>query len=204
MDRREYNRQWCAANKERRAKRAAEYAAAHADEIREYQRKYHQEHAESLRAAGVEYRNRTREATSARNKAKYLADPEKFKQKATTRYEKKRPEIRAQAKEYYRRNEAAFKRRAAERRARIEQVTVGNPAEIERFYEAVAAAKSIRCYWCKKNVKRADRHVDHIIPLAGGGAHATANLCCACKTCNLKKHTKSPEKFSGQGELSLA
>lgn len=39
-------------------------------------------------------------------------------------------------------------------------------------------------------------HVDHIMPLALGGAHERANLQALCRTCNQRKHAKHPIQFA--------
>lgn len=50
------------------------------------------------------------------------------------------------------------------------------------------------CRWC--NVDCSERfHVDHVQPLAKGGAHAISNLCIACPPCNLKKNARDPAEF---------
>lgn len=49
-----------------------------------------------------------------------------------------------------------------------------------------------------------ERHLDHVIPLARGGADTVANLCVACEPCNRRKHSKLPEEYSGQAELQFS
>jgi len=169
----------------------------------EYHKQYSQAHVEERRKYAHEYGVTHKEAISAKNKSKYIANPKPFKDRATKRYNEKRDQIREQSKDYYRRNEAAVIARTRLREARIENATIGDVQEIEKFYEFVRSVKRIRCYWCKAFVPKRFRHVDHIFPLDAGGPHATANLCCSCRTCNLRKHIKLPEEFSGQGELRL-
>lgn len=42
----------------------------------------------------------------------------------------------------------------------------------------------------------ADRHVDHIVPLALGGGNGRDNLQILCKPCNLRKGAKDPIDFA--------
>jgi 5-methylcytosine-specific restriction endonuclease McrA len=51
------------------------------------------------------------------------------------------------------------------------------------------------CHWCGVRCAR-NYHVDHIIPLAKGGAHELTNLCIACPSCNLSKAAKDPIEFA--------
>ena len=38
-------------------------------------------------------------------------------------------------------------------------------------------------------------HIDHVIPISHGGANHPDNLVTACETCNLSKHSKTPEQW---------
>jgi 5-methylcytosine-specific restriction endonuclease McrA len=50
-----------------------------------------------------------------------------------------------------------------------------------------------KCVYCGS--QEAPFHCDHHIPQCLGGSNQVENLVTACKTCNLKKHGKSPEKW---------
>jgi len=93
-------------------------------------------------------------------------------------------------------------RRARKRGSAKEQTSEGR-ALSAAFYRKVKSAKQMRCHWCGRALKSNERHVDHIIPLVKGGAHALFNLCCSCPTCILKKSAKLPQEFSGQFEISF-
>ncbi|MFI8830536.1 HNH endonuclease [Streptomyces afghaniensis] len=41
-------------------------------------------------------------------------------------------------------------------------------------------------------------HVDHLVPLARGGAHSLSNLVPACQRCNTSKGAKDPYDFAGE------
>jgi 5-methylcytosine-specific restriction endonuclease McrA len=51
-----------------------------------------------------------------------------------------------------------------------------------------------RCYYCDKPLGRS-YHVDHKQPLSRGGSNNPSNLCCACPTCNLRKHDATEAEF---------
>lgn len=46
------------------------------------------------------------------------------------------------------------------------------------------------CPCCGVNMKRNDKHLDHIIPLSKGGKHSVSNAMILCSDCNLKKSNK--------------
>lgn len=53
-----------------------------------------------------------------------------------------------------------------------------------------------QCAWCGVNLLQQPFELDHIIPLAMGGKHATTNLTVSCPTCNRQKATQSPAQFA--------
>lgn len=94
-------------------------------------------------------------------------------------------------------------RRKARELSAQEGITSQERGAIQGFYREVYAARRIKCYWCKRNVAKPERQVDHIIALARGGLHRAINLCCSCRTCNISKCDKPPEAISGQPELFI-
>jgi 5-methylcytosine-specific restriction endonuclease McrA len=82
-------------------------------------------------------------------------------------------------------------------RHRAEQLgcKIGRRGPILKAYRRAVHASVILCYWCKRLTAPGERHVDHIEPLATGGAHAAGNLCVACTDCNLAKGDSSPIDF---------
>jgi 5-methylcytosine-specific restriction endonuclease McrA len=66
----------------------------------------------------------------------------------------------------------------------------------------VSKIKAVKCYYCGGWLK-GDYHIDHIVPLSKGGVHAYFNLCAACPTCNMSKHTKNVNDFIKTGQLEI-
>lgn len=50
-----------------------------------------------------------------------------------------------------------------------------------------------RCFYCKEKLDK--YHLEHKTPLSRGGTHTKANVCLACRDCNLRKHTMTAEEF---------
>lgn len=109
-----------------------------------------------------------------------------------------------QNKEYRARlAESRDARRRNNRRAAKAETTIENLAAADEVIAYIKTEPQLKCYWCKKITPKRSRHVDHIIPLSRGGAHAPHNLACSCRSCNLSKNAKMPEVFAGQYELAL-
>src|SRR4051794_14742919 len=98
---------------------------------------------------------------------------------------------------------AAYTRLANHRRrARLAGATVGtDQVAVADFERSMRAAARVRCYYCNRLVPKGKRTLDHIVPLARGGAHDVTNLCVACHHCNVTKSAKLPDEFNGQHVL---
>lgn len=57
-------------------------------------------------------------------------------------------------------------------------------------------AQGHRCAYCRADLKRAPKHVDHIVPLARGGSNGRANLQYLCASCNQSKSARDPADFA--------
>jgi 5-methylcytosine-specific restriction endonuclease McrA len=129
---------------------------------------------------------------SAEEKARLKAESQ-AKRRAYNRKYFSSPERREYVKDWKRRNPD----RINEHGRRRDAARLGNTVDLRgvaRFYKKAKCARLVRCYLCGKPVPKNDRHVDHIVPIAKGGAHAVFNLGVTCSFCNLSKHDKMPEE----------
>ena len=60
----------------------------------------------------------------------------------------------------------------------------------------IFAAQKGRCAYCKIDLTKTKKHVDHIIPLVSGGSNGRSNLQYACSDCNVRKNAKDPIAFA--------
>lgn len=60
----------------------------------------------------------------------------------------------------------------------------GWKAEIVSKEGSRATAWHVHCHWCRKVIIFSETTVDHVVPLADGGAHEPANMVPSCKPCN--------------------
>ncbi len=197
-------RKWQEANPERVKELGAAWRKAHPDYSKEYGREYRKAHPElklRKRKRGVR-KPRTPEQRAiaalwyAEKRRKLKLDPRwlaaraehlvrrESKKEATK--ERRRARVRAYQKEHpeiRRRNEA---NREAKKR--------GSGGKLSRgIYKRLLALQRGLCVICRIRLDK--YHLDHIIPLAGGGAHTDRNVQLLCPPCNLSKNAKHPVDF---------
>jgi 5-methylcytosine-specific restriction endonuclease McrA len=188
-------------NKEKRYAQQREWAKQHPDKILAYSRKFEATHKESRGTRHEKYYLKEKAARLAARPARLAENRKKRAAMRDANKEAVRLRKNAQARAW--RNKNPDRCRAISKLKKVRKINalVGDVAEIRQFYCDTLRAKYIRCYYCNKRVPRKERHIDHKIPLARGGAHAVENLCCACADCNMRKHTRTVEEFTGQLDL---
>lgn len=73
------------------------------------------------------------------------------------------------------------KNRKNRKTGRLPRGTISSIGEMQKW----------KCAICRKGIRK-QFHVDHINPLAKGGAHAPNNIQLLCPTCNVRKSSKDP------------
>lgn len=118
---------------------------------------------------------------------------------ASARYRQRYPRRRLESQRRYRRRyatrlrvESRLRARRRYRRARKAQA-IGwyGIHDVARIY----ATQRAQCFYCWRQL-HGRFHVDHKIPLARGGTNWPDNICCACSSCNLRKHAKTAAEFA--------
>jgi len=187
-----------------------EYQSKHRKELRAYYRKYHAKHRKRRNAESRQYYVEHREEILARNREYNAAHREekrvynheyyiKHRQERleySRQYEADHPEIRRNYRNKNRerrriynrqwatRNPDKMRAKWARRRARRKQAP-GNLTieEEQRLYELYD-----HCLCCDTTE---DLTLDHIVPLAEGGAHSFENCQILCRPCNSSKGTQT-------------
>lgn len=134
-----------------------------------------------------------KERINAARRAAYKQDPEKVLAVVRASREKRRKAHNAYQREYQRQRPEyviaiSQTRRARVRKATVERVTA---ADIRALY-----ARTPACPYCAVELTRANRCLDHVVPLARGGHHCLSNLIPSCRTCNAQKGDKLIEEWS--------
>lgn len=166
-----------------RAQRAAESPAEREERLAKRRLKRHgrshrihnpitEDRAEYARRKAREYYRRHRDERIAYQRARRDADPD-----AARAYER-----------------AVYARRSAKHQAsnRARERGMANPSRDTVAYEAVLRRDP--CAYCGA---RDEIQVDHVVPVAGGGANDWMNLTAACRACNRAKSAHGLLAFMG-------
>jgi 5-methylcytosine-specific restriction endonuclease McrA len=160
---------------------------------------------------GDEYRGKKRE----QQRSAYEKNPDQVNNR-TKRYRARNPDkARKQRQQWAAANhervrESAAKSRVKNREARL--AAVRNRRAKQRNAGGRHTAKDIaaisemqghKCAYCRISFRKAKRHVDHILPIALGGANDRSNLQLLCAPCNLSKQAKHPVDFAQSRGLLL-
>ncbi|HEY0169889.1 MAG TPA: HNH endonuclease, partial [Pyrinomonadaceae bacterium] len=111
-------------------------------------------------------------------------------------YYKRNPEkVREAGKAYKAANREKCNDASALRRAR-QRTTQTVP--IRRA--DIAARDGLACYLCGLALTLAPKmpntaQLEHVTPLSRGGTHTPENVKLACKPCNFRKHTSTPDEY---------
>ena len=162
-----------AANPEKYKQAAAERRARDPKAVREADRKYREANAERIRVTQLAYRETRRAEKREYARAYRAAHPEKAK---------------AAVDAWYAANPEAMKIKKHKRRARL----LAGGALSRDIVERLKALQRGMCAGCGCNLSKSGQHIDHIVPLAKGGANTDDNVQLLCPPCNLAKNAKHP------------
>lgn len=124
----------------------------------------------------------------------YAKNPEKYAARTRQSRERHASKYKERARRYRTENPEKSQSRVRNRRARIRN---SEGTHNERDIEAILVRQKFKCAECGTTVKeRSNRQVDHIMPIALGGANWPSNLQILCPLCNQKKNAKHPIDFA--------
>lgn len=161
-----------AADPERYKKAAAERRLRKPDEVKEVDRKYREANKEKIRATQLAYAETRREEKRAYARAYRAENPEK---------------VKAAIDAWYAANPDAMRIKRNNRRARLASGKVSRG-----IVKKLMALQKGKCTACKCSLSKSGHHLDHIMPLAKGGANTDDNVQLLCPPCNLDKNAKHP------------
>jgi 5-methylcytosine-specific restriction endonuclease McrA len=160
------------------------------DQDREYQRSYYQKHRNRLIAATASWTAKNRERSNAHKRASARRNPRPYDQKErawTQAWADQHPEqTREYARNWARRNPEVLRFHAARRRAR-KRGAEGDHTLLE--WQALCAEYGHRCLACGCSGMLLTQ--DHVVPLSRGGSDYISNIQPLCRSCNLRKGTKT-------------
>lgn len=156
--------------------RVRQYCAEHREARAAYQRQYYAGHREEKKAYMRQYH--------AEN-AEHIAEQRRGYR------EKNRAHLAECDLAWARANMGKAHEKCRRRRALKANATIG-PVDEAAIYE-----RDKVCIYCGSGE---DLTLDHLTPLANGGAHTQDNLGVACRSCNSRKGTKTYEEFREEVE----
>jgi 5-methylcytosine-specific restriction endonuclease McrA len=152
------------------------YRTHHA-QIRERQRVYREQHAESIAATDKAWRDKNAEKRRVKQQRYRALYPEKARETRRKWREANPDKVRANWYISYQRY-----------RARKAQAAINDLSRAQ--WQEILAAYDHRCVYCGRKMQRLT--MDHIIPLSKGGDHTASNVVPACRACNTKKSAGAP------------
>jgi 5-methylcytosine-specific restriction endonuclease McrA len=138
---------------------------------------------EKYRALTRAYYAANRAACMGRERKRRAANQELMRERQQAYDESHREERRAACRDWYKRN----KLRAAELRYRRRGAVKAGDVDAAAW-DALLAHYDHRCAYCSEPADRLE--VDHVVPLAKGGAHVRSNVVPCCAPCNRRKNQK--------------
>ena len=185
---------WRAANPEKAKAKDAAWSAANAEKVRARVAAWAAANPEKVRARKAAWAAANPEKGWARAAAWRAANPEKAKAQAVAwaaaNHEKKRAKDAAWRAANPDKGRVYAHNRRARKKANGGQLSPDITDKLLKLQKG-------KCACCKQRLGK-DYHLDHIVPLALGGAHADENMQLLRDVCNLKKGAKHPVDFMQQ------
>lgn len=163
--------------------------------------------AYSCKCCAKEYKDNNKARSNELRRENYKKDPIKYRIQSNKSHQDHSNDRLKKQRIYYENNKEAFsKRNKKYRNENLDEILLRNrqrEKSLEQFpiikqseIDQLLKNNKHQCFYCKTNVKRGiNLHLDHKAPLFHGGSHSIDNLVPACKSCNLKKGTKTVDEF---------
>jgi len=134
---------------------------------------------------------RTVAAVKRRNRIWYVSHAEYAKAKAAAAYWADPVATRAASRDRYAKDPLPRRATVGRRRARKVAASGSHTAvDIRRIFVQQRGG----CYYCGADIS-SQFTVDHKVPLVRQGVDDPANLCCACRSCNCSKGTRTADEY---------
>lgn len=177
---------------------------------RECQRARYRKNADIAKEQGARRYRENKERHREQGRAWYLGNRERARELGAKWYAENKERARVSQRINYAANReqrltysAEWKRQNADkvaasgrkRRAAKAGAYCDNHSPAQLAYHLALFAPG--CFYCGAEfIEDNPRHLDHVTPLALGGAHALTNLVPACARCNLRKNKMSPAEWA--------
>jgi 5-methylcytosine-specific restriction endonuclease McrA len=157
--------------------------------------RWRERNREKTKAASSRWRENNQDRDRASRLKRWVANRDRLNQESREWRAKNRERHRALVREWRKRNPDSMRVYDARRRAR--KLKAGGSHTLTEL-KALLAAQNHRCAYCRADLRKVKKNLDHIMPLALGGSNDRSNLQWTCHACNLSKGKKSPIEFAQQ------
>ncbi len=175
------------------AEKQARYRANHPDIV-----DWKSTHPERAKEIGKKYRSSPKgKASITRNLVKYHKT-EKAKIARHRRYEKHKEIFLARTRAYAKNNPEKVRlwKRVREQRRRCLKKSAKGTFTLEQWIGRMLVNRN-RCVYCSVGLTEKTAQIDHAIPVSRKGTNWPANLVPACRSCNIRKNSKTFQEFRG-------
>ena len=188
--------------KRRKAReRLQRWTAANRERVREVKRAWKKRNPDKVAANNRRYAAAHPEKIAAKWKRHQAAFPDKCAARTAKYRDKNREKVNAALRAWFQTPEGKAARVNGERRRRVRKMGCDAIATAKQVSELLTNARG--CFYCEAPFGAGNAPtVDHVVPLARGGAHSVDNLVAACGTCNARKGTMLPHEFMAKSSLS--
>lgn len=156
----------------------------------DYSSNWYHSNIDRARAQQATYRDARRPENRQRVRVWRDANPGRASAMCRRYYASHRAEALAYRRSYRQRNRTAVRLLNARRRARLRNAPVNDLTG--RQWHGIKVAYGNRCAYCRE---RRPLTIDHVQPLAKGGAHTAANVVPACQSCNSRKGDRAAPTY---------
>jgi 5-methylcytosine-specific restriction endonuclease McrA len=176
-----------------------------AKEYRDANKEKRKSYPSSTKEYRQNYYNENKDTININRRNNYSKNKIRYKQARKINYQLNRTKIRKNQSEHYFRNKQYYKIKSAKYRVnnksainlrnRKRQLKLIGKNISQKQIDKLLEQHNYKCFYCKIELTGINLHLDHKNPLSRGGEHNIDNLVPACKTCNLRKGTKTVEEF---------
>lgn len=185
------NRSVRQARKHKEAIYGAEYRAKNREDRSRKAKIYYEKNREEMLAKGKIRRDKNKESASIYYKERRKKYREAILAREAAYRDSRKQQIAESAKKWYASNPEMVRLCKLKRRAR-EKACGGTISKGITIF--LMTSQCGLCVYCKVDITQ-KYHIDHIMPLALGGANNDDNIQLLCPSCNLRKNAKHPDIF---------
>lgn len=218
---------WWAQNPEKAAARRQKYRAENREQIASQRQEYRRTHREQLnedarrrraadpskaaayaaswraanRAKVREYEQKSRIKRQAKRREEWVRWAQRSKERLKDYQQANKVRAKIRSQRWRHENRDAVNAITHRRRARL-RGAVGSytPDDVRNLFD-LQKGKCAHS-WCRSSLAKG-YHIDHVIPLARGGANDRRNIQLLCAPCNHRKNAKHPVDFAQENGLLL-